>query len=73
MKNSGSGPKYEVSPMPVDLRYASALPAMVRGSFGYGCLVIASTMSQVSYSVGVARNGSITAEFGSGMKIMSEA
>jgi len=34
MKNSGSGPKYEVSPMPVDLRYASALAAMVRGSFG---------------------------------------
>ena len=25
MKNSGSGPKYDVSPMPVDFRYASAL------------------------------------------------
>ena len=59
--------------MPVDLRYASALAAIVRGSFGYGCLVIASTMSQVSDSVGVVRNGSFTAEFGSGMKIMSDA
>ena len=59
--------------MPVDFRYASALAAIVRGSFGYGCLVIASTMSQVSDSVGVVRNGSITALSGSGMKIMSEA
>src|SRR5688572_1780291 len=73
MKNSGSGPKYDVSPMPVDLRYASALAAIVRGSFEYGCFVMASTMSQVSDSVGTFRNGSFTAEFGSGMKIMSEA
>jgi len=36
-------------------------------------LVIASTMSQVSDSVGSLKNGSITAVVGSGMKIMSEA
>ena len=54
MKNSGSGPKYDVSPMPVDFRYFSALAAMVRGSLLYGCLVTASTMSQVSDSVGSA-------------------
>src|SRR5215831_10319440 len=73
MKNSGSGPKYDVSPMPVDLRYFSALAAMVRGSREYGCLVMSSTMSQVSDSVGSAKNGSIAALAGSGMKIMSEA
>ena len=32
MKNSGSGPKYAVSPMPVDFRYASARFAIERGS-----------------------------------------
>ena len=59
--------------MPVDLRYASAFAAIVRGSREYGCFVIASTMSQMSDSVGVERNGSMTAVSGSGMKIMSEA
>ena len=32
MKNSGSGPKYAVSPSPEDLRYASARLASERGS-----------------------------------------
>jgi hypothetical protein len=32
MKNSASGPKYAVSAMPVDFRYASAFRAMLRGS-----------------------------------------
>ena len=54
MKNSGSGPKYDVSPMPVDFKYFSALAAMVRGSLLYGWWVTASTMSQVSDSVGSA-------------------
>jgi len=31
MKNSGSGPKYAVSPRPLDLRNASARRAMPRG------------------------------------------
>ena len=45
----------------------------MRGSREYGCLVIASTMSQVSDSVGTLMKGSMTAEPASGMKIMSEA
>jgi hypothetical protein len=32
IKNSGSGPKYAVSPIPVDFRYASARRASDRGS-----------------------------------------
>ena len=32
MKNSGSGPKYAMSPRPVDFRYASARLAIERGS-----------------------------------------
>ena len=32
MKNSGSGPKYATSPMPVDFKYASARLASERGS-----------------------------------------
>ena len=54
MKNSGSGPKYDVSPMPVDFRYASALRGDVARVAAYGCLVIGSTMSQMSDSVGCA-------------------
>ena len=59
--------------MPVDLRYFSALMAMLRGSREYGSLVIGSTMLQMSDSVGSAMNGSITAVLGSGMTSMSEA
>ena len=32
MKNSASGPQYDVVAMPVVLRYSSALNAMKRGS-----------------------------------------
>src|ERR671937_2784740 len=73
MKNSGSGPKYATSPMPVDLRYFSALIAMLRGSREYGSFVIGSTMLQMIDSVGSAMNGSMTAVSGSGITSMSEA
>src|SRR3954471_17373938 len=73
MKNSGSGPKYEVSPRPVDFRYFSALAAMVRGSREYGWRVTASMMSQHNDRVGSSMNGSIMADSGSGRKIMSDA
>ena len=59
MKNSGSGPKKAVSPMPVPLRYFSAFMAMLRGSREYGSLVIGSTTLQMSESVGSAMNGSM--------------
>src|SRR6266542_587639 len=73
MKNSASGPKNAVSPMPVDLRYFSALMAMLRGSREYGSFVMGSTMLQMSESVGSAMNGSMTAVFESGITSMSEA
>ena len=73
MKNSGSGPKYAVSPMPVDLRYFSAFIAMLRGSREYGSFVIGSTTLQMSESVGSAMNGSMTAVVGSGITSMSDA
>src|SRR6185369_10697339 len=73
MKNSGSGPKYETSPTPVFLRYASAFFAMFRGSRLYSSLVIGSTMLQVSDNVGFTMKGSITAVAGSGMASMSDA
>ena len=59
--------------MPVDLRYFSALMAMLRGSREYGSLVMGSTMLQMSDSVGSDMNGSITAVSASGMTSMSEA
>src|SRR6266568_3464162 len=73
MKNSASGPKNAVSPMPVDLRYFSALMAMLRGSREYGSFVIGSTTLQMSDSVGSAMNGSVTAVEASGTTNMSEA
>src|SRR6266542_1755613 len=73
MKNSASGPKNAVSPMPVPLRYFSALIAMLRGSREYGSFVIGSVMLQMSESVGSAMNGSITAVSASGITSMSEA
>src|SRR5512138_308053 len=73
MKNSASGPKNAVSPMPVDFRYFSALIAMLRGSREYGSFVIGSVMLQMSDSVGSAMNGSMTAVSGSGTTSMSEA
>ncbi len=59
--------------MPVDLRYFSALMAMLRGSREYGSLVMGSTMVQMIDSVGSDMKGSITAVLASGMTSMSEA
>src|SRR6266567_6231040 len=73
MKNSASGPKKAVSPMPVDLRYFSALMAMLRGSREYGSFVIGSTMLQMSDSVTSDMNGSMVAVLASGITSMSEA
>src|SRR5262245_21724123 len=59
--------------MPVDLRYASAFLAMLRGSREYDSFVIGSTMLQIRLSVGRAMNGSMTAVLGSGTTSMSDA
>src|SRR5688572_8932441 len=72
MKNSASGPKYAVSAMPVDLRYATARFARLRGSREYDSCVIGSITSQSSDSVGVLRNGSMIAVDGSGFINMSD-
>src|SRR5258708_35499584 len=72
-KNSASGPKKQVSAMPVDLRYFSALRMMLRGSREYGSLVIGSYTLQISDSVGYCVNGSSFAVVGSGTSSMSEA
>src|SRR5919107_4321899 len=72
MKNSASGPKYAVSATPVDLRYATARLARLRGSRAYASWVIGSITSHRIDSVGVLRNGSITALVGSGFISMSE-
>ena len=45
-KNSGSGPKYAVSPIPVFFKYASAFFAIPLGSLSYGSLLTASKISQ---------------------------
>src|SRR6266550_4411312 len=72
-KNSASGPKKQVSAMPVDFKYFSALRMMLRGSREYGSLVIGSYTLQINDSVGYCVNGSILAVVGSGMSSMSEA
>src|SRR6476659_460314 len=72
MKNSASGPKYAVSAIPVDLRYATARLARLRGSREYDSWVIGSITSHRIDSVGVLRNGSITAVVGSGFMSMSD-
>src|ERR1700722_11829538 len=46
---------------------------MLRGSREYFSLVIGSTMSAITLTVGLAKNGSITADFGSGTASMSDA
>src|SRR5512134_761010 len=73
MKNSGSGPKYAVSPRPVDFRYASAFFAIERGSRLYGFMSEGSITSQLMLRTGSSVNGSMRAETGSGMSSMSEA
>src|SRR5438045_8548635 len=64
---------YDVSAMPVERRYSSALHAIRRGSFAYGARVIGSAISHRSESVGTAVNGSRIADDASGMSNMSDS
>jgi hypothetical protein len=59
--------------MPVLLRYASALAAMLRGSRLYGSSVNGSRIEKFMTSVFSARNGSTNAVVGSGMSFMSDS
>jgi hypothetical protein len=61
-----------VSAIPVDFRYATARLARLRGSREYDSWVIGSITSHRIDSVGVLRNGSITAVVGSGFMSMSD-
>src|SRR5258705_7931162 len=72
MKNSASGPKYAVSATPVDFKYATARFASERGQRRYDSCVIGSTTSHRIDSVGVFKNGSMTAVDGSGRINMSD-
>src|ERR1700687_1742599 len=72
-KNSASGPKYTVSPTPIDLTIASAFLAMPRGSRLYGSPVVGSSTSQVRIMVVSAKNGSMVAVTGSGIRHMSDS
>src|SRR6185369_17452556 len=67
MKNSGSGPKYAVSPIPLDFRYASARLAIDRGSRSYPLPSAGSITSQVMLRVTSSEKGSRRAESGSGI------
>src|SRR5246127_4759438 len=62
-----------VSPTPIDLTIASAFLAMPRGSRLYGSPVVGSSTSQTSTSVVSAKNGSMQAEAGSGIRHMSDS
>src|SRR5262249_46161502 len=72
-KTSASGPKKTVSPTPIVFTIASALLAMPRGSRLYGWPVVGSSTSHTRTSVVSAKNGSILAEFGSGIRHMSDS
>ena len=72
-KNSGSGPKKDASPIPVDFRYSSARRATDRGSRSYPCIVLGSTMLHLRFTVTSSVNGSTTAVASSGIKIMSDS
>src|ERR1043166_10202284 len=73
MKNSASGPKKVVSPMPEVFTNASARLAQERVSRVYALPVIGSSTSQNTATVGWAKNGSTTAVSGSGIRIMSDS
>src|SRR5580658_8895864 len=62
-----------VSPTPIDLTMASAFLAMPRGSRLYGSPVVGSSTSQVMTMVVSAKNGSIVAVTGSGIRHMSDS
>ena len=72
-KNSGSGPKKDVSPTPVDFRYSSARSATDRGSRSYPCMVLGSTILHLMFTVTSSVNGSTTAVESSGIRIMSDS
>ena len=72
-KNSGSGPKKTLSPIPVVFKYFSARSAIVRGSRSYPFPSVGSTTLQVNINVGSSIKGSRLAVFGSGNKSISEA
>src|ERR1700752_4791804 len=62
-----------VSPTPMDLTMPSAFLAMPRGSRLYGWPVVGSSTSQTRTSVVSAKNGSMQAEVGSGIRHMSDS
>src|SRR4029077_1760892 len=62
-----------VSPTPMDLTMPSARLAMPRGSRLYGSPVVGSSTSQTRTSVVSAKNGSMQAEVGSGIRHMSDS
>src|SRR5271170_4173769 len=59
--------------MPMDLTMPSAFLAMPRGSRLYGSPVVGSSTSQTRTSVVSAKNGSIQADAGSGIRHMSDS
>ena len=69
----GFGAEVRISPIPVDLRYASPRLAMDRGSRSYPFMSDGSMASQLIASVVMPRNGSMKDEVGSGMSNMSDA
>src|ERR1041385_2442969 len=73
MKNSASGPKKMVSPTPVDLAKPSAFLAIPRGSRVHGSPVVGSSTSHTIDNVVSAKNGSIVAVAGSGIRHMSDS
>jgi hypothetical protein len=73
MKNSGSGPKYEMSPIPVCLRYCSAFRAIWRGSssvrlVGDGVRDVADQRQRGLLDEGIDHRA-----VGVGMKVMSDS
>ena len=72
-KNSGSGPKYALSPTPLSFKYFSAFFAVLLGSLSYGSFLTASNMSQKMFSVGCELKGSIIGLDRSGFKIISDS
>src|SRR5664279_6356422 len=62
-----------VSPTPIDFTRPSAFVAMPRGSRLYGSPVVGSSTSQTRTSLVSAKNGSMQAETGSGIRHMSDS
>src|SRR5580704_19336395 len=62
-----------VSPTPMDFTMPSAFLAMPRGSRLYGSPVVGSSTSQTNTTVVSAKNGSMQADDGSGIRHMSDS